>query len=73
MSDRVEEDIKGFGYLKIFGQEVRFLTLSPKSIAKAISEMYRGPSDVVRLVRGSLPVDYRKAFMAADNSADHPN
>lgn len=68
IADRAEEDIKGSAYLKIFGQEVRFLTLSPKSISKAISEMYRNPSDVIGLTRGpsGLPVDYRKAFMAAD-------
>ncbi|GAU88667.1 Vitellogenin [Ramazzottius varieornatus] len=74
IADRAEEDIKGSAYLKIFGQEVRFLTLSPKSISKAISEMYRNPTDVIGLTRGpsGLPVDYRKAFMAADTQLTIP-
>lgn len=70
--DPVEEEIKGSAYLKIFGQEVRFLTLSPKTIIKTIGEAYLRPSELAGLIRGVLPIDHRKALMAADSEITIP-
>jgi len=36
LKDRVDEEIQASAFLKIFGHEVRFMTLSPKAIMKSI-------------------------------------
>lgn len=68
----IDQDIKGSAFFKIFGQEVRFLTLTPKSIIKMITDSYLKPSEMVGLMRGRLPVDYRKALMAGDTEITIP-
>ncbi|OQV17559.1 Vitellogenin-6 [Hypsibius exemplaris] len=66
LSDRKDEEIQASAFLKIFGHEVRFMTLSPKAILTAIGEAYLKPSELAGLARGVLPIDHRKALMAAD-------
>jgi hypothetical protein len=72
LQDRADEEIQASAYLKIFGQEVRFMTISPKSIMKSIAEAYLSPADVRGLARGQLTIDHRKALMAADTEITLP-
>jgi len=72
LTDREDEEITGSAYLKIFGHEVRFMTLTPKAVLKSIAESYLKPSERAGLARGSLPVDHRKALMAADAKMSIP-
>ncbi|XP_055338826.1 vitellogenin-6-like [Paramacrobiotus metropolitanus] len=72
LASRVDNDVKGSAYLKIFGQEVRFLTLTPKSIIKLVTDAYLKPTEMVGLINDALPVDFRKALMAADTEITIP-
>jgi hypothetical protein len=64
--------VSGNAFVKIFGQEVRFLSLSSRSIKQMLKESLANPTDLLRLTQGRLPVDFRKALMAAEASVTIP-
>lgn len=66
-------DIRGSAYLKIFGQETRFVVINPTTVGRFIVDLIAQRDSVMPKLTGEgLPLDNRRATLLADVKTEMP-